>query len=39
MTEKELKTFKKELNFYKYDSRTDIRQKIRQLAQKMPPPI
>ena len=39
MTEKELKTFKKELNFYKYDSRTDIRQKIRQLAQKLPPPI
>lgn len=39
MTEKELETFKKDLKFYKYDSRTDIRQKIRQLAQKLPPPI
>ena len=39
MTEKELETFKKDLKFYKYDNKTDIRQKIRALAQKMPPPI
>ena len=39
MTEKELESFKKELKFYKYDNKTDIKMKIRELAQKMPPPI
>ena len=39
MTEKELETFKKDLKFYKYDNKTDIKMKIRELAQKMPPPI
>ena len=39
MTEKELGKFKKELTFYKYDSKIDIGKKIKDLKNKIPPPI
>jgi hypothetical protein len=39
MTEKELSKFKKELNFYKYDTKIDIGKQIRDLKSKIPPPI
>jgi hypothetical protein len=39
MTENELKTFKQELNFYKYDSNLDIKIQIKELLGKKPPPI
>jgi hypothetical protein len=39
MTEKELIEFKKDLNFYKYDKKIDIKMKIGELKKKIPPPI
>lgn len=39
MTDEELEKFKKELDFYKYDSKIDIKKKIKELKEKIPPPI
>jgi hypothetical protein len=39
MTEDELRKFKKELDFYKYDTRINIRKQIQQLLTKTPPII
>jgi len=39
MTENELKKFKQELNFYKYDPNLDIKIQIKELLGKAPPPI
>ena len=39
MTEKELSNFKKDLNFYKYDKSIDIKLKMKELKNKIPPPI
>jgi hypothetical protein len=37
MTEKELSKFKKDLKFYKYDRKVDIKMKINELRKKIPP--
>ena len=37
MTEKELSNFKKDLNFYKYDKKIDIKMKVKALKKQMPP--
>lgn len=39
MTVNELKTFKQDLNFYKYDTNLDIKIQIKDLLGKTPPPI
>ena len=39
MSEEELISFKKDLSFYKYDSKIDIKKKINELMLKTPPPI
>ena len=39
MSEEELISFKKDLSFYKYDSKIDIKKKINELMSKTPPPI
>jgi hypothetical protein len=39
MSEDELISFKKDLNFYKYDSKIDIKKKLHELMSKTPPPI
>jgi len=39
MSEDELIFFKKDLNFYKYDSKIDIKKKLNELMSKTPPPI
>ena len=39
MSEDELISFKKDLSFYKYDSKIDIKKKIHELMSKTPPPI
>ena len=39
MSEDELISFKKDLNFYKYDSKIDIKKKLNELMSKTPPPI
>ena len=39
MTENELKKFKQDLNFYKYDPNLDIKIQIKELLGKAPPPI
>ena len=39
MSEEELISFKKDLSFYKYDSKIDIKKKLNELMLKTPPPI